>query len=135
MQKTIKTSHNLNANPDKIWKTISKASGVNQWLPITTSCSLEGKKRVCRTEQGDLKETILKINHDNKIFKYAIDEQPLLPIQNVIGTSKVIAKEKGTELEWNMDFDLEDENQLPIVKQAIEGLYQSGANGLENISQ
>lgn len=135
MKKTIETTHSLNANSEKVWKTISKASGVNEWLPIITSCSLEGNKRICTTEQGDLKETILKIDNDNKVFKYAIDEQPLLPIQNVVGTMQVISNENGTELIWNMDFDIEDENQLPMVKQAVEGLYQAGANGLENISQ
>ena len=135
MKKTIETTHSLNANSEKVWKTISKASGVNEWLPIITSCSLEGNKRICTTEQGDLKETILKIDNDNKVFKYAIDEQPLLPIQNVVGTMQVISNENSTELIWNMDFDIEDENQLPMVKQAVEGLYQTGANGLENISQ
>jgi len=135
MKKTIETSHQLNAIPEKVWETISKASGVDEWLPIITSCSLEGNKRVCTTEQGDLKETILEIDNYKKIFKYAIDEQPLLPIQNVVGTMKVISKEKGTKLIWSMDFEIEDEKQLPMVKQAVEGLYQAGANGLENVSQ
>jgi carbon monoxide dehydrogenase subunit G len=135
MKKTIETSHELNAKPEKVWATISKSTAVNEWLPIITSCSLEGNKRVCTTEQGDLKETILKIDNANKIFKYTIDEQPLLPIQNIIGTMKVISNEKGTELIWNMDFEIEDENQLTKVKQAVEGLYHSGARGLENVSQ
>lgn len=135
MIKTIETSHELNAKPEKVWATISKSTGVDEWLPIITSCSLEGNKRVCTTEQGDLKETILEIDNDNKIFKYAIDEQPLLPIQNVVGTMKVIPNKKGTILTWNMDFEIEDENQLSMVKQAVEGLYTAGAKGLENISQ
>ncbi|MBQ0734205.1 SRPBCC family protein [Aquimarina celericrescens] len=98
MKKTIETSHKLNANPEKVWTIISKASGVNEWLPIITSCSFEGNKRICTTEQGDLKETILIIDNANKIFQYAIDEQPLLPIHNVVGTMKVLTKNGGTEL-------------------------------------
>lgn len=135
MKKTIETSHTLKAKPEKVWETIRKTSGVNEWLPIVTACSLEGNKRVCTTEQGELKETILKIDHENRIFKYAIDKQPLLPVQNVIGTMKVVTKNEGTQLIWNMDFDIEDENQLPMVKEAVEGLYSSGANGLETVSQ
>lgn len=135
MKKTIETSHTLKANPEKVWEKISKASGVNEWLPIITACSLEGNKRVCTTEQGELKETILKIDNENKIFVYAIDEQPLLPVQNVIGTMKVVFKTEGTQLIWNMDFEIEDENQFSMVKQAVEGLYSAGANGLEKISQ
>ncbi len=135
MKKTIETSHKLNANPEKVWTIISKASGVNEWLPIITSCSFEGNKRICTTEQGDLKETILIIDNANKIFQYAIDEQPLLPIHNVVGTMKVLTKNGGTELIWNIDFDIEDESQFPMVAQAIKDMYQAGANGLETISK
>lgn len=135
MKKTIKTFHELKANPEKVWKTISKASGVNDWLPIITSCKLDGDRRICSTEQGDLKETILEIDDKNKTFTYAIDEQPLLPIQNVVATMKVISKNEYTELSWNMDFDIEDESQLPIVEEAVRGLYSAGAEGLEKVSQ
>ncbi|MDB4292295.1 SRPBCC family protein [Maribacter sp.] len=138
-KKTIQTSHNLMAKTEKVWATISKASGVNDWLPIITSCHLEGNgegsKRICTTAQGHMLETILKIDGEHKVFQYAIDEQPLLPIQNVVGTMKVISKDEGTELLWDLDFEIADESQFPMVKQAIEGMYQAGANGLEKISQ
>ncbi|MEM6843094.1 MAG: SRPBCC family protein [Bacteroidota bacterium] len=135
MKRTIETSHKLNANPEKVWEQISKASGVNEWLPIVTSCSLHGNKRVCTTEQGDLKETILKIDNKSKVFKYAINEQPLLPVQNVVGTMRVISQDESTELLWNMDFEIEDESNLPTIQQAVEDLYKAGASGLETISQ
>jgi len=44
-------------------------------------------------------------------------------------------KEGKTELIWNVDFTIQDETMLPMVTQAIQGMYEAGANGLETISQ
>ena len=80
-------------------------------------------------------ETILKIDHDQKLFQYSIDKQPLLPIENIIGTMKVTEMNDKTELSWNVDFTIQDETMLPMVRQVIKGMYEAGANGLEIISQ
>jgi carbon monoxide dehydrogenase subunit G len=134
MKKTIETSHSINAPIEQVWANISKATGVNEWLPVITACRLEGNKRVCSTEQGDMNETILKIDNDQKIFQYAIDEQPLLPIADIIGTMQVLAQDNNTKLNWNLEFTLQDETMYEMVKQAVEGMYAAGANGLEKIS-
>jgi len=135
MKQKIETTHLLNAPAKKVWENISKATGVNAWLPVITACRLEGNKRVCTTAQGDMDETILKIDNEQKLFQYSIDKQPLLPIENIIGTMKVSDKEGKTELIWNLDFTIQDETMLPMVTQAIQGMYETGANGLETISQ
>jgi carbon monoxide dehydrogenase subunit G len=134
MKKTIATSHIVNAPIEKVWANISKATGVNEWLPVITACRLHGNKRVCSTEQGDMNETILKIDNDQKIFQYSIDEQPLLPIADIIGTMQVLAQDNNTKLNWNLEFTLQDETMYETVKQAVEGMYAAGANGLEKIS-
>lgn len=135
MKKTVKTTNTIDASPEKVWNNISKASGVHDWLPLITSCRLEGDNRICSTAQGDLKETILKIDDENKVFQYSIDEQQLLPIQNAVGTMTVQADNKKTTLLWDLSFDIEDENNLGMVTEVVEGMYQAGANGLETISQ
>jgi uncharacterized protein YndB with AHSA1/START domain len=134
MKKTIQTSHIINAPIGKVWANISKATGVNEWLPVITACRLDGNKRVCTTEQGDMNETILKIDNDQKIFQYAIDEQALLPIADIIGTMQVLEQDNNTKLNWNLEFTLQDETMYETVKQAVEGMYAAGANGLEKIS-
>jgi uncharacterized protein YndB with AHSA1/START domain len=134
MKKTIATSHIINAPIEKVWANISKATGVNEWLPVITACRLDGNKRVCSTEQGDMNETILKIDNDQKIFQYAIDEQPLLPIADIVGTMEVFEQDNNTKLNWNLEFTLQDETMYEMVKQAVEGMYAAGANGLEKIS-
>lgn len=139
MKKIIKTSHIINAPIENVWVNISKATGVNTWLPVITSCHLEGQgegaKRVCRTEQGDMNETIVKIDHENKIFQYSIDKQPLLPIDNPIGTMELKIQNGSTQLNWNLEFDIKDESLLSEVQRVIEGMYKVGAKGLESISQ
>jgi uncharacterized protein YndB with AHSA1/START domain len=134
MKKTIEISHIINAPIEKVWANINKATGVNEWLPVITACRLDGNKRVCTTEQGDMNETILKIDNDQKIFQYAIDEQPLLPIADIIGTMQVLEQDNNTKLNWNLEFTLQDETMYETVKQAVEGMYAAGANGLEKIS-
>lgn len=137
-KKKIKTSHTINAPIEKIWANISKASDVHKWLPMIETCSLdgqgEGAKRVCTTENGMLNETILKIDHENKTFQYAIDEQTLFPISDVVGTMLLSDDNGKTVLEWNLDFSLQDEAVFSMIEQGITGMYAAGAAGLEKIS-
>jgi len=134
MKKTISTTHTINAPSNKVWANISKATGVNEWLPVITSCHLDGDKRVCLTDQGEMNETILKIDHENLEFQYSIDRQPLLPIENVVGTMKVNEYGEQTQLQWDLEFTIKDESLFEMVKQAVEGMYAAGAAGLETIS-
>ena len=138
MNKKVETSHIVNAPIDSVWANISKASGVNEWLPMIETCSLEGQgegaKRVCTTENGILKETILEIDHENKTFQYAIDEQTLFPIDDVVGTMMVKDDNGKTRLDWTLAFSLQDENIFPMVEEGVNGMYAAGVAGLEKIS-
>lgn len=135
MKKTVTTLHTLNAPSSKVWANISKATGVNEWLPVITACRLDGDKRICSTEQGEMNETILKVNDENRVFQYSIDSQPLLPIENAIGTMQVKERGEQTHLQWDLEFTLKDESLFDRVKQAVEEMYAVGATGLENISK
>ena len=139
MKRTVQSKHTLNTSIENVWKNISKASGVNGWLPVITACRLEGQgegaKRICSTEHGDMDETIIRIDHENKIFQYSINKQPLLPIENILGTMEVKEHSGSTELIWSLEFTLPDESSFTMVKQAVEDMYATGAIGLENISK
>lgn len=139
MKKVIKTTQKINAPIDKLWANISKASGVNTWLPVITACSLEGNgegaRRVCKSEQGDLSETIVKVDHANKVFQYSVDKQPFFPIADILGTMSLKDNMGSTQLNWDLEFNISDESQFPMVKEAIEGMYAAGAMGLESISK
>jgi len=139
MKNCIKTKNNINAPIEKVWANISKASDVDTWMPVITSCRLEGEgigaKRVCTTEQGVLKETVLTIDNKNKTFQYSIEKQSILPVNDIVGTMKLNDLDGITELEWTLEFTITDESHLPMVKEGLEGMYAAGAKGLEAISQ
>lgn len=139
MIKVIKTSHTLHASAAKVWEHISKATNVEAWLPGVLTTTLTGKgegaKRFCTTEQGDFHETIRKIDNQQKLFQYSIEEQSFLPVTNTIGTMIVSGDETTTELQWNVEVTVADEALFPQVKQTLEAVYAAGAKGLEALSQ
>lgn len=135
MKRVISTLHTINAPSSRVWANISKATGVNEWLPVITACRLDGDKRICSTAQGEMSETILKIDNVNRLFQYSIDSQSLLPIDNIVGTMKVLESDRLTKLQWDIEFTLKDESLFEMVKQSVEGMYEAGALGLENISK
>lgn len=136
MNKEIKTIHQINAPIDAIWSHLRTGQNVNHWLPIITSCRVEGERRYCTTEEGELEESILLSDDNKKVFKYSIDQQNLFPIKNIVGTMQLRSNSSdGTDLHWNLNFDIENEHLFPEIKSAIEGLYHLGAKGLESISK
>ena len=139
MKKIIITIHPVDAPAERVWSHIRVGENVDKWLPVITACHLDGKgegaKRICTTEQGDMVETILEVDDERQLFKYSIDEQPLLPIENIVGTMQVFAKNNATELHWTLEFSLADGRLLPLVQEAVEQLYAAGANGLQTLSK
>ncbi len=133
MKKTIQTVNQVNAPLDKVWAKVGPGTNMDKWMPIVAACRVEGNKRVCDThEAGALKETILKSDAVNKVFQYRIDEQSMLPVSNIIGTMTLSEKEGGTQLKWDVEFDISEENigAFEDIKTNTEGLYQMAAASL-----
>ncbi|WP_299223903.1 SRPBCC family protein [uncultured Aquimarina sp.] len=133
MKKTIQTVNQVNAPLDKVWAKVGPGTNMDKWMPIVATCRVEGDKRICGThEAGDLKETILKSDDKNKVFQYRIDEQSMLPVTNIIGTMTLSEKNGGTQLNWDVEFDISEENAgaFEEIKTNTEGLYQMAATSL-----
>ena len=136
MKKEIRTVNTIAAPIEKIWENLKTGEEVNTWLPIITSCRVEGNQRFCTTESGNLDETILQSDDATKTFQYAIEKQSLFPITNIVGTMSLKSiNESFTDLHWDLDFELEDESLFPQIKEGIEGLYKMGAIGLEELTE
>jgi len=141
---TVAVTRRINASADAAWAIIQTGTGVDRWLPMVTSCRLEGTgagaKRTCVFNDGtsdhDLHETILTIDDPNRLFRYRIDHLTMMPIQNVIGTMHVTDVGMGQcEVLWFASFDLDDEGAAAAVKAGIEGVYTAGISGLEASAQ
>ena len=127
-----KVAIEINATPAEAWEIIGAVSGVDQWFPqMITSCRVEGNKRICGTEGGEFMEDILKIDHENREFKYGIPQQHLMPVENIIGTMKVEGTEKAT-IHWHWAFDVEEANEEQ-AKEMLAGAGQMGISGIENL--
>ena len=123
----------LNVPANQVWKLVSQVGGVDQWFgSLITSCKVDGDNRYCETVDGvKLEEKILLINHEERIFKYAIPEQAMLPVENIVGTIKVSADtDDSSEVEWSATFEATEENAL-IAKEAFKGLWAMGLKEME----
>lgn len=135
MKKVIKTTNKIEAPIDQIWAHVRTGEGVDTWLPIITSCRVEGNKRYCTTAEGKLDETILKSDDQEKVFQYSISKQELFPVTDIVGTMRLEAvNDQQTQLHWDIEFDIEDESLFPGIKEGIEGLYAAGAAGLGQLA-
>ena len=123
----------IDVTPEAAWKVIGAVSGVDKWLaPVITTCRVEGDKRYCGTEGGEFEEDILEVNHEKRILRYAIPQQHMMPVENILGSMKVISgNDQKAIIEWHWTFDVEEENEA----QAKEMLSGTGTMGIQGIEQ
>lgn len=121
----------IDASPEEAWNVIGAVKGVDQWLAPITACRVEGNKRYCTTEAGEFSEDILKVDHNNRVFQYAIPEQNMVPVENILGEMKVLQADNGNAtIEWSWNFDVEDQNEAP-AKEAFSMVGNMGLKGIE----
>jgi hypothetical protein len=55
----------------------------------------------------------------------------MMPTRNIVGTVQLTAVGASeTAVLWFVNFDLDDERAWPMIKDAIEGMYHAGLEGL-----
>lgn len=125
-----KISKTLDVSAEAAWEVIGAVKGVDQWLGPITSCRVEGNKRYCGTEGGEFEEDILKLDHENRVFQYAIPAQHIVPVKNILGEMKVNpAANEQALVEWSWKFEVEEQDEA----QARETFNMMGNMGLEGI--
>jgi len=119
VEKTVRKT--ISVSPEAAWNVIGAVGGVDKWFaPLIPSCRVEGDKRYCATEGGLLEENVLEVNHKDRIFRYGIPKQPILPVENNFGTMKVLESDgQKTTIEWTAEFDVlpEKENEAKTMIQ------------------
>jgi Polyketide cyclase / dehydrase and lipid transport len=123
----------IDTTPAAAWEVIGAVNGVDQWMaPMITSCRVDGDKRYCGTEGGEFEEDIISVDHENRVFKYGIPKQHMIPVENILGTMKV---HKGADnkalVEWSWTFDVLEGKET----EAKEILNHAGQVGLKGIEQ
>jgi len=130
---SFEISQTIEVSPMEAWNIIGAVSGVEQWLGPITSCSVEGNKRTCGTEEGTFEEEILNVDHDTKTLDYLIPEQQLMPVENIQGQMQVTEASKGqATITWAWEYDVAEENE-EAAKGALQMVGGMGIAGIESL--
>lgn len=132
----ISESIEIAAPASEIWKTLSSIDGVEKYLPIVQSSSVEGSgngaQRTCSVSFGDqqaqIVEKIDQFNNDTMSMRISIVNAPT-PLQGIQLSQKVTSLgEKNSKVEILSDLS---EEQLPHVQ----GIMQMLISGLKKLHE
>lgn len=133
--KAVVVSQRIPISAQTAWNIVRTGDRLNRWMPVVTSCRLEGSgvgaRRVCTINGQDLGESLETVDDANRLFQYRIHEQNLMPVRDALGTIHLTAiGPTETEVLWMMNFEMTDEKAWPAVQESMAGLYQAGITGL-----
>jgi len=125
----------VKGNADRLWSVVSAGTDMHKWLaPAITGCALTGagagaERRIEMADGTVLKERILDVDHQERIFRYAIEEHPF-PARNVVGTIKVRRGLDGAVLiSWGADYETGVETAA-VLKEKMTEFYTAGLTSL-----
>lgn len=134
--KTIAVTQGLSRPADMVWQLIRSGRDVHRMMPgVIETCRVEGSgpgaRRYCSTKQGPLAETILCVEDDARLFRYRIDEQSMMPLENYEGSIHVTDLGGGTcEVLWFATYNLLDEGADAAVRDGLLGLLRTAIGGM-----
>ena len=137
----VSVKNTINAPANEIWKTLSSFSGVERYIPLIKSSTVQGSgvgaKRTCIIPnesggEGKIEEEIQSFDDNAKTFSYSINSSPL-PVENYLGTVKVT--ELGNdmcEVEWSSTFEPKGMPEEEVSKM-INDVYVVAIDGLKKL--
>jgi hypothetical protein len=135
--KTTAIKQSLSRPADAIWQLIRSGRDVHLLMPgVIETCRLEGSgpgaRRFCTTKQGPLAETLLCVDDDARLFRYSIDEQSMMPLENYEGSIHVTDLGGGRcEVLWFATYSLLDEGADAAVRDGLVGLFRTAIGGMD----
>lgn len=136
MQKvTVKAT--INAGAKEVWKWVSNFSALDKYVEAISDCTIEGSgigavRTLTLQDGGKVKERLEEIDHEKTTLKYSMLDSPM-PVANYTGTMQV--RELGnnkSEFTWSSEFEVTQGSEKEI-KEAMEGLYSLGVDGLNKL--
>jgi len=135
MQK-VNVSGNINAPADEVWKRVANFGELDQFVEAVTNCTTEGTgvgsvRTLTMQDGGEVKEKLESLDNDNRVLTYSMVDSSM-PIENYTGTIEVKRiDDEQSEFIWSSEFET-DEGAEDEMKEALEGLYTLGVEGLNN---
>lgn len=131
--KTFKFERRLSGNAQAVWDTLAAIGGVDEWLPIITSCRVDGEgdgaRRTCETADGSvLEERITGVDHDRRRLEYEVYEG--LPVTDYSGAFEIVDDGDVQRLVWTVEAGGEPE-ALEQITAMLEQVVPMAFDGLE----
>lgn len=132
----VEVSGTVDAPSNDVWKLAGNFSELDRFVEAITGCTTNGSgvgavRTLYLQDGGKVKERLESLDNDQKILTYSILESPM-PIEDYTGTIRVEeVNEARSEFSWSSTFNASDE-VANDMKEALEGLYKSGVEGLRN---
>ena len=111
MERT-EVNRTISASAEKVWNTISKFSGIENFVPAIVSSVSKGDgagmERTCTMGNGaSFDETLLKVDHDNMELQYNVHDPSPLPFSKYIANMKVSSVDVNkSEVSWNCQYEV-----------------------------
>ena len=134
----VSVTKSISAPAPKVWSTVQAFTGIDQWLPIVKTCSVEGDgigaKRQCGFEDGSgITENLLVRDAATMTLSYDIEDEGPMPFTAHKAT--IVVKEIGngkTEVTWSSEMK-PAEGAEDGIREMLQGVYSAGIDGLESL--
>ena len=118
---TVVRTAELEMPADQVWKIVSDVANVPALTSMVESSRMEGSTRFCALAgRGDLRETILSVDHDRKRLAYRIHESPF-PIDEHASSIVVEGLPNGCRVTWTTD--LLPDSAVPVFREAADAMF------------
>ena len=137
MERT-KVNKTVNVSAEKVWNTISKFSGIENFVPAIVSSVSKGDgagmERTCTMGNGaSFDETLLKVDHDNMELQYNVHDPSPLPFSKYIANMKVSSVDVNkSEVSWNCQYEV-NSGTVAEADGMLSEIFLSGIDGLEKL--
>ena len=116
-----------------VWAAIGDFCGISNWHPAVAKCEISVKdgatyRTLTLKDGAQLLEKQTAFDAKAMTYSYTIESGPL-PVKNYASTLKVIAKDKGSAIDWSGTFVAKDAADADAVK-TIAGIYTGGIDAL-----
>ncbi|NBC04770.1 MAG: hypothetical protein GVY20_13830 [Bacteroidetes bacterium] len=132
----IEVSGTIHAPSKDVWELAGNFDELDRFVEAITDCKTEDSgvgavRTLYLQDGGKVKEKLESLNNDQKILTYSIVESPM-PIKDYTGTIRVTEEDEDhSKFTWSSTFNVAEE-AAKEVKEALEGLYRLGIEGLRN---